>query len=158
MERKPTYPGTNEAAGADVTQHVERQPVTGARFEDLNLNLVREHIEGAIKRRGYSGTTDPEAYLVQHGCLIYGDDERPIPTLAGLVCFAREPHLRVSVCGIDLAQFSSSSPHTAELVLSRQIRGDLFTIIDKTIDLLWARTEHRTEIIGSERVEVHAYP
>jgi ATP-dependent DNA helicase RecG len=43
-------------------------------------------------------------------------------------------------------------------VLSRQIRGDLMTIIDRAVDLLWARTEHRTHIVGTERVEEHAYP
>jgi len=143
---------------SDITQNIERQPVPGAQFEDLNLNLVREHIETALKRRGYSGPTDPEDYLVEHGCLTSTTDGAPVPTLAGIVCFARDPHHRVSVCGIDVAQFSSSNPNTSDLVLSRQIRGDLFTIIDKTIDLLWARTEHRTEMLGTERVEIHAYP
>ncbi len=143
---------------SDITQNTERQPVPGSRFGDLNLNLVREHIETAIKRRGYTGPTDPEAYLIEHGCLIRDADEQYIPTLAGIVCFARDPHHHVSVCGVDVAQFSSSNPNTSDLVLSRQIRGDLFTIIDKTIDLLWARTEHRTDMIGTERVEIHAYP
>lgn len=143
---------------SDITQNTERQPVPGSRFDDLNLNLVREHIETAIKRRGYNGPSDPEAYLIEHGCLIRDADGHHIPTLAGIVCFARDPHHHVSVCGVDVAQFSSSNPNTSDLVLSRQIRGDLFTIIDKTIDLLWARTEHRTDMIGTERVEIHAYP
>lgn len=142
----------------DLSQNTERQPVAGARFDDLNLNLVREHIETAIKRRGYTGPTEPQDYLVEHGCVIAAPDGTLLPTLAGIVCFAREPHHRVSVCGIDVAQFSSSNPNTSDLVLSRQIRGDIFTIIDKTIDLLWARTEHRTEMVGTERVEIHAYP
>lgn len=143
---------------SDLSQMTERQAVPGSHFDDLNLNLVREHIETAIKRRGYSGPTEPETYLIEHGCLLRATDGTLIPTLAGIVCFAREPHHRVSVCGIDIAQFSSSNPNTADLVLSRQIRGDLLTIIDKTIDLLWARTEHRTEMMGTERVDVNAYP
>jgi ATP-dependent DNA helicase RecG len=143
---------------SDITQNTERQAVPGSRLDDLNLNLVREHIETAIKRRGYAGPTEPETYLLEHGCLTRDEAGALIPTLAGIVCFAREPHHRVTVCGVDVAQFSSSNPNTADLVLSRQIRGDLFSIIDRTIDLLWARTEHRTEMIGTERVEVHAYP
>src|SRR5919206_52297 len=63
-----------------------------------------------------------------------------------------------SLCGIDIAQFSGLQPNTNDLILSRQIRGDLMTIIDRAIDLLWARTEHRTHIVGTERVEEHAYP
>jgi predicted HTH transcriptional regulator len=147
-----------DAAMPDIAKNTERQPVPSAHVDDLNLNLVREHIETAIKRRNYSGPTDPEAYLLEHGCLTRDADDSLVPTLAGIVCFARDPHHRVTVCGVDVAQFSSSNPNTSDLVLSRQIRGDLFTIIDKTIDLLWARTEHRTEMLGTERVEIHAYP
>lgn len=143
---------------SDITLNTERRPVPGSHLDDLNMNLVREHIDTAIKRRGYAGPTEPEDYLIEHGCLTRAADGARTPTLAGIVCFARDPHHRVSVCGIDVAQFSSASPNTADLVLSRQIRGDLITIIDKTIDLLWARTEHRTEMVGTERVEVHAYP
>jgi predicted HTH transcriptional regulator len=156
--RHDPQPDPARAGMTDIMQNTERQPVPGARFDDINLNLVREHIETAIKRRGYSGPTNPQEYLLEHGCVSQTAAGDLLPTLAGIVCFAREPHHRVSVCGVDVAQFSSSNPNTSDLVLSRQIRGDLFTIIDKAIDLLWARTEHRTEMLGSERVEIHAYP
>lgn len=142
----------------DLSRMTERQPVPGALLSDLNLNLVRDHIDTAIKRRGYDGPTEPEEYLLEHGCLLRGDDGTLIPTLAGIVSFGREPHRHVSVCGIDIAQFSGPRPNTTDLLLSRQIRGDLTSIIDRTVDLLWARTEHRTRIAGTERVEEHAYP
>ena len=143
---------------SDLTRMTERQPIRSALLSDLNLNLVREHIDTAIKRRGYDGPTEPEEYLVEHGCLVWGDDGTLTPTLAGIVAFGREPHRHVSVCGIDIAQFSGPRPHTTDLLLSRQIRGDLMSIIDRTVDLLWARTEHRTRMMGTERVEEHAYP
>jgi ATP-dependent DNA helicase RecG len=143
---------------SDMSKMTERQPLPGAGLDDLNLNLVRDHIDTAIRRRAYSGPSDPVDYLVEHGCLVRVPDGTLQPTLAGIVCFGREPHHRVSVCGIDVAQFSGPRPNTADLVLSRQVRGDLITIIDKTVDLLWARTEHRTRILGTERVEQHAYP
>ena len=143
---------------SDPWHITEHQPVPGSRFEDLNMNLVREHIDTAIKRRSYDGPAQPEDYLLEHGCVVRDEEGQLIPTLAGIVLFAREPHHRVSVCGIDVAQFSSPNPNATELVLSRQIRGDISSIIDKTVDLLWARTEHRTRIVGTERVEEHAYP
>ena len=142
----------------DVSQMTERQSISGALLSDVNLNLVREHIDTAIKRRGYDGPTEPEEYLIEHGCLRRDDQGVLIPTLAGIVAFGREPHRYVSVSGIDIAQFSGPRPNTNDLVLSRQIRGDLMTIIDRAVDLLWARTEHRTHIVGTERVEEHAYP
>lgn len=132
----------------------ERQAVPGATLADLNLNQVRDHIESAVRRRGYIGDTEPEVYLRTHGCLVDVD----APTLAGIVMFGREPSRFVPICGINIAQFSGSIVATSDLVFSRQIRGDLATIIDRTIDLLWARTEHRTRIDGSERIEDHAYP
>jgi len=142
----------------DLSQMTERLPLSDTLLSDVNLNLVREHIDTAIKRRGYDGPTEPEEYLIEHGCLMRNDQGALIPTLAGIVAFGREPHRYVSVCGIDIAQFSGPRPNTNDLVLSRQIRGDLMTIIDRAVDLLWARTEHRTHIVGTERVEEHAYP
>jgi len=142
----------------DLSQMTERQLVPGALLSDINLNLVRNHIDTAIKRRGYDGPTEPEEYLVEHGCLLRDDGEALTPTLAGIVAFGREPHRHVSVCGIDIAQFSGPRPNTTDLVLSRQIRGDLMSIIDRAVELLWARSEHRTHIISTERVEEHAYP
>lgn len=142
----------------DVSQMTERQSIASALLSDVNINLVREHIDTAIKRRGYSGPTEPEDYLIAHGCLLRDDRGELIPTLAGIVAFGREPHRHVSVCGIDIAQFSGPRPNTNDLVFSRQIRGDLMSIIDRAVDLLWARTDHRTHIVGTERVEEHAYP
>jgi predicted HTH transcriptional regulator len=142
----------------DLSQMTERQLIPGARLSDINLNLVRDHIDTAIKRRGYDGPIEPEEYLVEHGCLLRDDSGVLTPTLAGIVAFGREPHRHVSVCGIDIAQFSGPRPNTTDLVLSRQIRGDLMSIIDRAVDLLWARSEHRTHIISTERVEEHAYP
>jgi predicted HTH transcriptional regulator len=142
----------------DLTQMTERLSISSALLSDINLNLVRDHIDTAIKRRGYDGPTEPEEYLIEHSCLIRDDSGALTPTLAGIVAFGREPHRHVSVCGIDIAQFSGPRPNTTDLVLSRQIRGDLMSIIDRSVDLLWARCEHRTHIIGTERVEEHAYP
>lgn len=143
---------------SNLSHKTERQPILGALLTDINLNSVREHIDTAIKRRGYDGPTEPEEYLIEHGCLLHEDDGAMTPTLAGIVAFGREPHRHVSVCGIDIAEFSGPRPNTTDLVLSRQIRGDLMSIIDRAVDLLWARTEHSTHIVGTERVEEHAYP
>jgi predicted HTH transcriptional regulator len=142
----------------DLSRMTERQPIEGALLSDININLVRDHIDTAIKRRGYDGPTETEEYLIEHGCLQRGIDGTLTPTLAGIVAFGREPHRHVSVCGIDIAQFSGHRPNTTDLVLSRQIRGDLMTIIDRAVDLPWARTDHRTHIVGTERVEEQAYP
>src|ERR671924_186327 len=76
---------------SDLSRMTERQPIPGALLSDINLNVVRDHIDTAIKRRGYDGPTEPEEYLIEHGCLLRNDGTL-IPTLAGIVAFGREPH------------------------------------------------------------------
>jgi ATP-dependent DNA helicase RecG len=142
----------------DSTQHPERQVVPGATLDDLSLNLVREHLQVAVERRGYDGTTDPMEYLVQHGAVLRGPDGQLAPTLPGILAFAREPDRWLSTSGIDVAQFSGSLPHSTDLVFSKQMRGNLDALIERTVELLWARIEHRYRLEGAERIEEHAYP
>lgn len=142
----------------DSTQHPERQVVPGATLDDLSLNLVREHLQVAVERRGYDGTTDPMEYLVQHGAVLRGADGQLTPTLLSILAFAREPDRWLSTSGIDVAQFSGSLPHSTDLVFSKQMRGNLDALIERTVELLWARTEHRYRLEGAERIEEHAYP
>ena len=93
---------------SDLSQTTEHQPVPGSHFDDLNMNLVREQIDTAIKRRSYDGQAQPEDYLLEHGCVVRDKEGQLIPTLAGIVLFAREPHHRVSVCGIDVANLGEN--------------------------------------------------
>lgn len=136
----------------------EQQFVVGAQLSDLNYNLIREHIESAVKRRKFEGPTDPDEYLKFHKCARETSDGTLVPTLAGIVAFGREPHMHLSCCGIDIVQFKSTRPSSDNIVLSQQIRGDLVTLIDRAVDFLWASTKHGTKLIGTERVEDHAYP
>ena len=54
----------------DLSRTTERQTIPGALLSDINLNLVREHIDTAITRRGYDDPTEPEEYLIERGCLL----------------------------------------------------------------------------------------
>jgi hypothetical protein len=128
----------------DVSQMTERQSISDALLSDVNLNLVREHIDTAIKRRGYDGPTEPEEYLIEQDACCATTEEHSFQRSRVLWRSAASRTRYVSVCGIDIAQFSGPRPNTNDLVLSRQIRRDLMTIIDRAVDLLWARTEHRT--------------
>lgn len=141
---------------SDPQQLTERRPIPGARIDDLDLDLVRRHIRTAVERRGYEGTGDPIAYLQRYHCLTPGDDG-PHPTIAGLLAFAGEPDRWLDTAGIDIAQFSGPHAHSTAMVFSRQIRGPIVDVINRTVDLLWARSEHRYRLEGAERVEEHAF-
>lgn len=134
----------------------ERRIVPDARLEDLDIDLVRRHIRTAVERRGYEGTTEPIEYLLRYHCLAR-DEGTLRPTIVGLLAFAAEPDRWLDTAGIDVAQFSSVGAHSTALVLSRQIRGPIVDVINRTVELLWARTEHRVRLRGAERVEESAY-
>jgi predicted HTH transcriptional regulator len=142
----------------DIPQHPERQPIADATPEDLNLNLVSTHIEVAIERRGYDGPSNLVEYLLQHHAVVQDDTGNIQPTLAGILAFSREPDRWTSASGIDVAQFSGTQAHSTNIVFSKQMRGTLDALIDRTVELLWARTEHRYRMEGTERIEEHAYP
>jgi ATP-dependent DNA helicase RecG len=137
-------------------QLTERRPVAGSRIEDLDLDLVRRHIRTAVERRGYEGTGDPIAYLQRYHCLA-GESDVLRPTIAGLLVFAAEPDRWLDTAGVDIAQFSGPNAHSTAMVFSRQIRGPIIDVINRTVDLLWARSEHRYRLEGAERVEEHAF-
>lgn len=143
---------------SDANQHAERQAVPGATVDDLSLNLVRAHIQTAIERRGYDGPTETGAYLLQHAAIIQTDPGGLTPTLAGMLVFTREPDRWITASGVDIAQFQGAQPHSTDIIFSKQMRGNLDAIIDRTVELLWARSEHRYRLEGTERIEEHAYP
>lgn len=135
----------------------ELQPVTGATLADLNENLIREHIATAVRQRAYGESTEPRDYLLRHRCVLEVDGQ-VVPTLIGMLTFGRDPSSWLPHAGIDVVQFSSPQPSSTKMLLSRQVRGDIVTLIDQTAELLWARTEHRITLRGTRRVELDAYP
>jgi predicted HTH transcriptional regulator len=152
-----TMPQHLRGSTAMTRPTVELQPVVGATFNDLNESLVRDHITTAVRRRAYRDSTDPQAYLLRHRCLVE-EEGRITPTVLGILAFARDPNIWLPHAGIDVVQFASPLPNSTKMLLSRQVRGDVVSLIDQTAELLWARTEHRIALHGTRRVEQDAYP
>jgi predicted HTH transcriptional regulator len=136
----------------------ERRAVPDAHLLDIDLSQVRQHITIAQEQRNYVGETDPIAMLLDHGCLIeqHGD---LLPTLAGILAFCPKPEQFLDTSGIDIAQFSGEQPSSQTIRFRQTVHGNIFAVIDRTIDLLWARTDHAYKLQDDvERVERHAYP
>ena len=140
------------------SERTERRVVAGARLDDLNINCVRDHIANAIKLRGYDGSTNPLEYLLRHGGVVESAAGSFVPALVGVLAFATEPERFIDAAGVDIAQFSGPHPHSTALVFSKQVRGSILQQIDRTVETLWARSAHRYHLLGTERVEEHAYP
>jgi ATP-dependent DNA helicase RecG len=134
----------------------ERQPVYGSQLEDLDLNLVRRHIRTAIDKRGYDGPVEPIDYLLRYHCLRRNGDTL-IPSVVGVIAFSPEPDRWLDTAGIDIAQFSGAQTHSTAMLFSKQVRGPVVEMINRAVELIWARSEHRYRLQGAERIEDHAY-
>lgn len=132
-------------------------PIEGAQLDALDMTLVQRHITTAQSEGRYSGPITPLAYL-RHNQLVMDSASGTVPTLAGILAFGTEPErwLRAS-CGIDIAEFRSNSSTTKSLNFIEQVRGPLFTVVDRATDILWARIQHDYQFEGAQRVEQHAY-
>lgn len=136
----------------------DSQPVQDARLDDLDMSLVQRHIAAAQSERRYSGPADPLPFLRRHS-LVVDLAGMPTPTLTGLLAFANEPERWLPASsGIDIAQFSGSTPRTTSLSFIEQVRGPLFAAVDRAVQILWDRSDHGFRIEGAQRVEEHAYP
>jgi len=82
----------------------------------------------------------------------------PAPTLVGVIAFSPEPERWLPASGIDVAEFSSSTPRTTDLSFIEQIRGPIFGVVDRAAQILWDRSEHGYRFEGTQRIEEHAYP
>ena len=128
----------------DRTQTTDNAPIPGAQLTHLDLARVQQHITAAQERGRYAGSSDSIEYLVQQQCVIDVDGAL-VPTLAGILTFAGDPERWLpGTSGIDLAQFSGSDPRSTTLNFFEQIRGPIFTAIERTVELLWARSEHES--------------
>ncbi len=142
---------------SDVAQPTDRQPVPGARFADLDLNLIQRHIAVAKERGRYDGPVEPVDYLrLHHG--IVDIDGLPVPTVTGILVFASAPERFLSASGIDIAQFTGPTPRSTGLRFMEQVRGPLLGAIDRTVQVLWIRSEHGYRLEGAQRIDEHAYP
>jgi ATP-dependent DNA helicase RecG len=141
---------------SDYANLTDRQPVPGARFTDLDLNQVQRHIAVAKERGRYDGPVEPLEYLrLHHG--VVDIDGAPVPTIAGVLVFAPAPERFLS-SGIDIAQFTGPTPRSTGLRFMEQVRGPLAVAIDRTVQILWIRSEHGYRLEGAQRIEEHAYP
>ncbi len=85
--------------GADT--YFDAQPVPHATLDDLDLELVRAHMQRAkIELPRFQAPSEPIEFLTSRHCL--RDDA---PTLAGLLIFGRQPQELLSYAGVSLTHF-----------------------------------------------------
>ncbi|MDW8213226.1 MAG: ATP-binding protein [Roseiflexaceae bacterium] len=139
---------------------IDSLPVQGAALDVIDAPRVADHIDQAIKRGRFAGPTDPIAYLCQKRCLV-DDGDTLRPTLAGILCFGRQPQDVLPHAVVDLAHYRGADVFAAEVVhLEKNIGGTIFDQINRVETYLWTHTLHGMTLdqSGLQRIEIHQYP
>lgn len=135
-------------------------PIRLASVDHLDLDRVTTHLTEATRRGRYQGTQDPIAYLQQKYCLVAVGDAL-YPTLAGLLCFGRDPQALFPNAVVDLGHYGGPQAASNDVIhLEKGIGGTLFEQIERTEAYLWRNTRHGMTVGGSgaRRIELHEYP
>jgi ATP-dependent DNA helicase RecG len=135
-------------------------PITETSLELLDLEKVRAHIARASENGRLGGPADPEAYLLHKQCAVQTPDGVQV-TLAGLLCFGRDPQRLIPRAVIDLGHYRGMEPLSYEVVhLEKEIGGTLFDQLARVEGYIWANIHHGMTLgdRGFQRVEVHEYP
>lgn len=141
----------------DLTQTLDGQPVVGAKLSDLDLALVQRHITAARERDRLRGPTDREDFLRHARAAVVVDGDL-VPTLAGILMFANDPSQWIPAAGVDVAQFKGPTPRSTDIRFLEQVRGPLPAVVERTVQLLWDRTDHGYRLEPAQRIEEHAFP
>jgi ATP-dependent DNA helicase RecG len=152
--------GESHQPQANTLGSFDSQPVQRMAVRDLDNESIQRHIREAVKRQRYAGPTDWQEFLLEQGGAVQ-DNHHLRPTVAGALAFAPRPERWLVASGIDVAEFSGSKPLSTNIRFQQPIRGNIFAVIERTVDLLWARIDHASTLDpehGVTQVQTDAYP
>lgn len=140
----------------------DARPVQEASLADLDLDVVARHAQVARERGRYEGSGDPLQYLRNRLCLVEVDDHEHA-TLAGVICFGRQPQAFFPNAVVDLGHYLGTAPVTFEVLnLQKDIGGTIFDQVSRVETYLWGNTKHgmsfANDTQGLQRIELHEYP
>lgn len=137
-------------------------PVANATIKDLDMNLVRSHIEDALKRDKIDSADvsldKPEIFLERYRCVVQQNGV-PTPTMAGILMFGVRPQFFVPHADVALGHFPGTVPTTIDAFNLRRYGGTLTKQIDEVERYLWQETRRGFTVgDGARRVEQPEYP
>lgn len=139
---------------------MDSSPIRGTSLEQLDMDKVTTHIERAVERGRYTGPATAKEYLLRKQCIIEAEDAIYI-TLAGLMCFGRDPQALFPRSVIDIGHYRGVEPVSFEVFhLEKDISGTIFDQLARVESYLWTNTHHGMTLSETsfQRVEIHEYP
>ncbi len=105
---------------------MDSSPIRGTSLELLDMDKVTTHIERAVERGRYTGPATAKEYLLRKQCIIEVEDATYV-TLAGLMCFGRDPQAIFPRSVIDIGHYRGVEPVSFEVFhLEKDISGTIF--------------------------------
>jgi ATP-dependent DNA helicase RecG len=154
MSEQPTAIKLADLRSADSV------PIADTGPDLLDLEKVRAHIARASENGRLNGPPDPEAYLLHKQCAVATPDGVQL-TLAGLLCFGRDPQRLIPRAVIDLGHYRGIEPLSYEVVhLEKEVGGTIFDQLARVESYIWTNIHHGMTLAdrGFQRIEVHEYP
>ena len=141
-------------------QATDSLPLPNTDLSMFDLNRVATHIEQASKLGRYVGPSEPVAYLLKTKCLVEVDGQH-YATLAGLLCFGRNPQDLMPHTVVDLGHYRGIEQTSFEVAhLEKNIGGSLFDQMDRIESYLWLNIHHGMTVAQDsfKRLDRHEYP
>jgi ATP-dependent DNA helicase RecG len=117
---------------------LEQEPVNLAYPKDFNMQLIRQFVDGVVKKRGLSGEhSDPE--ILSHGRLGKLQDGVFLPNVACALLFATDPLLLFPGCKVRLLRFDGEAEQTGKnynVIKDIPIEGPIPHVIVETANQL----------------------
>lgn len=135
----------------------ERQHVPEATWEDLDGDLI-EHF---LAKAGHEG--NPRTILQKTYHLLDGPPDRPAPSMAALLLFAKDPTRWHPRCGVDFVKYEGTERrHGASLNVIKRVRFEapLARLIDEAVGRIKEHIRERTilhDLFFTERLEYPAF-
>lgn len=144
-------------------QSIDCRPIRDTSLTDLALDKAQAHLDAAMQSGRYRGDQDLITFLLTVGGLSLSDTDttNPVPTLAGMLMFGKNPQWFLRHAVVDIGHFYGTVPRSSEVVhLEKHVGGTLPEQIDQVERYLWSNIHHgfRLGENSFQRIEEHEYP
>jgi ATP-dependent DNA helicase RecG len=140
------------------TGDFELELVPGATLADFDNDVVEEFIEKRNERTRRMWTGTPQALLVEVGAC----NEDLIPTVAGVLLFAKYPQQWLPQSGVVFVKFVGTEPRgddgLAGYARREELTGPLARVVENLWNLTWGEMAVSAVVKGLERQETYEYP
>lgn len=140
----------------ETSSDYEKKPVYAASIDDLSLGSIKFYLN-RINQKIKVPSEELWDLFVKKDFLIISEKKRiPIPTVAGLLLFGKNPETFLVQSKIKAECFKGTEP--GDTIDFTDIKGSLLDIVDETTKFFLKNMKVAMRIEGFSRVEITEYP